>query len=68
MTWFLDAALPASVAGPQESFALAWLAAICASVAIDGKSPFAREFRARGVRPAGLEARKLKVAREIEVF
>ena len=59
MTWFLeDAALPSIVVGPQENFAFAWLAVICASVAIDGKCPFACEFRARAVRPAGLEAGK----------
>ena len=45
MTWFLeDAALPSIVFGPQESFALAWLAAICASVAIE--SFFERAQRA----------------------
>ena len=54
MTWFLeDAVLPSSVVGPEESLELAWLAAICASVAIDGNFPFAREFRARAAEQEG---------------
>jgi len=48
MTWFLeDAALPSHVFGPQESLALAWLAAICASVAMTPTS-FARGRAAGG--------------------